>query len=446
MHESVRFTVRDPQVAYRDRYLWVPKKALGADYAANACQVITADGIKKLWLDSGHHYVLPREAAWSGDYLDSSPNHNRIHLDHTRIKTRDAKQEEAWCALRDARGGILNLACGKGKTVLALKKIAYEGWQACVVVGQEHLIGQWKAEAINKLGLPEEAIGIVQQKQAQWDKPIVLAMLHTLSNRAEELPLQIREGIGTVIFDECHHLSAPYFLKSVPIFYGNRYGLTATPEREDGTEIIYKLHIGDIFYSDLEHDVPAHIYFQQLDTVIDHDDPIVHRQLFDKRKELNYSKFCSYIGSLRRRNEVIASHVLSAVNAGRKVLVLGSSVSGLKNLRNLVSPKSTVVYADTPAETRASIIASENPAFATIFTAKEALDVPEIDTVMFVTPFKAWGAWSQGIGRAQRRLANKKTVKGIMFEDRKVGIARSLCDTLKASINSRGFSYTEVGQ
>src|SRR5438132_11938519 len=54
---------------------------------------------------------------------------------------------------------------------------------------------------------------------------------------------------GLLVFDECHHLPGPtYMLAAVGSIAPYRLGLTATPERADGQEVLLPELIGPIVY------------------------------------------------------------------------------------------------------------------------------------------------------------------------------------------------------
>ena len=57
------------------------------------------------------------------------------------------------------------------------------------------------------------------------------------------------EGFGLVIYDECHHLGAEVFSRSL-MKVGCEYtlGLSATPDRNDGLTKVFKWFLGDIVY------------------------------------------------------------------------------------------------------------------------------------------------------------------------------------------------------
>lgn len=363
------------------------------------------------------------------------------------IRLRDETQERAWGAFSTTQNGILNLACGKGKTVLALKKIASLNKPALVIVNNSGLMAQWVSQAETFLKLDKSQIGVVQQKKAQWDRPLVVAMIHTLAKRADQIPMEIRQRFGVIIFDEAHHVSASTFVKVASLFYGQRYGLTATAEREDGLEPVYYAHLGNVFYSDLVGDLKAKVYFKQLATKVD----LNNRKILDARKEFSLGKFYTYLASMRSRNLVILSEVKKALSKGRKILVLTHSAEHPEILRALAKLDSAFagislgcVSGDTDGSKRVKIIEDSQVTFASFQIAREGLDAPYLDTVLFVTPFKAWGSLQQGIGRVERRAKDKRDPVAIIFEDVEIPPARNLCRSMKRSLRLNGYSHKDL--
>lgn len=366
-----------------------------------------------------------------------------------KITPRNKDQQEAWDAFSKQSSGVLNLACGKGKTVLALKKIAQRGVPAVVVVNNSGLMDQWKERALEFLDIGEEDIGVVQGPKAEWDKPLVIAMIHTLAKRADTIPVDIRSRFGTVIFDEVHHLSAATFSQTAPMFFGNRYGLTATPNREDGLEDVYYSHVGRIFYSDLAGELEAEIYFKKVPTPVPSDDSIIK----DVTGEFSAGKMYKYFSEHSARNTVILKTVENALAKGRKILVLTHSKDHPKILleKFLDTPcmeryTAGAVSGDTVGELRTKIIEDSDVTFATFGVAREGLDVAALDTLIFASPFKAWGSFQQGKGRVERRHSNKKSPVVIVLDDYKFGPAGAMCKHLRKSIRANGFRHKDIGR
>lgn len=167
--------------------------------------------------------------------------------------------------------GIVVTNCGKGKTQIALQTIADKQMPAIVIVNNTTLIDQWRNRIETFLEV-EGGVGVVQGDPDTWDwrgRGIVLAMIHSLSLRYEEIPVGFDRYFGGVYYDEVHHLSAPLFVHTAPMFYGERFGLTATVNREDGLEPIYQYHIGPVFFRDLAQDVKPRIYIQENPITVD---------------------------------------------------------------------------------------------------------------------------------------------------------------------------------
>ena len=147
---------------------------------------------------------------------------------------------------RYPHGGIMSLACGQGKTILALYIAALVGRKTLVVVHKEFLMHQWH-ERIRQF-LPGATVGLIQQKKVDVrGKDVVLAMLQSLSVR--DYPADVLAPFGLVVCDECHHLSSEMFCRALPKI-GARVtlGLSATPQRADGLTKVFKWYLGDVLF------------------------------------------------------------------------------------------------------------------------------------------------------------------------------------------------------
>lgn len=121
------------------------------------------------------------------------------------IQPRDDDQRKAMEALVQAKEGVVELACGRGKTVVALHAIAQWGTSAFVVVPSLSLVDQWRDQIRQWLGVTPS----IWYDSKRDHGPIVIATLQTLVRRT--WPDGAFDRYGVVIFDECHHLAAPAF-------------------------------------------------------------------------------------------------------------------------------------------------------------------------------------------------------------------------------------------
>ena len=76
----------------------------------------------------------------------------------------------------------------------------------------------------------------------------MLAMVQSLSMK--EYDEGTFDSFGLVVYDECHHLGAEVFQKSMAKV-ASKYslGLSATPKRKDGLTKVFELFIGPIVFS-----------------------------------------------------------------------------------------------------------------------------------------------------------------------------------------------------
>lgn len=143
-------------------------------------------------------------------------------------------------------GGILQLPCGFGKTILTLYLISQIGIPTLIVVHKEFLMNQWK-ERIGEF-LPTARIGSIQGPTIDIEgKDIVIGMLQSISMK--DYDSSVFERFGFAVIDECHHLGAEMFSKALPkIATKYMLGLSATPNRKDGLRCVFEWYLGPVLY------------------------------------------------------------------------------------------------------------------------------------------------------------------------------------------------------
>lgn len=236
-------------------------------------------------------------------------------------------------------------------TVIALHVMAKMSVPALIIVDNNNLMSQWAAEIQRHLDVPG-GVGQIQGDVFAWKHPIVLSTYQTLASRAETFPEEVRRWFGVVIWDECHHSSAPIFCRSVNLFYGFRLGLSATPDRTDGTQIVYTSHMGGVLYKNLKQELIPRLQFIWTGLTLDLQDPQVRQAVVDKNGEVHLSKLSVHLGKCRERLEKIISMVRRHEAAGRKTMVLSNTVGELVNLLALYNKKKEL-YTDIPIPTPA---------------------------------------------------------------------------------------------
>ena len=116
-----------------------------------------------------------------------------------------------------------------------------------MIVTKDDLLKNWTDTAQQVLGLKPKEIGIIRQDVCQVeDRKLVIGMIHSLSIPGR-YPQWIIDEFGLVCWDECHHVPANTFALTAGLFPAKlRWGLSATPERVDGKDIVLYAHIGPV--------------------------------------------------------------------------------------------------------------------------------------------------------------------------------------------------------
>lgn len=145
-------------------------------------------------------------------------------------------------------GGILEVPCGRGKTVMALKIISLIQKKTLIIVHKEFLMNQW-IERANEF-LPDVRIGKIQGPVFDVEnKDIVIGMLQTLYDRA--FPENAFESFGLTIIDEVHRIGSEQFSKSLlRILTPNMLGISATVDRKDKLTCVLYMFIGSKIYTE----------------------------------------------------------------------------------------------------------------------------------------------------------------------------------------------------
>lgn len=371
---------RDPNCGYIDRWLWVPKAYMNVEGTKSALTFQFTDNYNEnkvrilfLWKETDHHLVVPR-AFWNVssvpyEIIDLRPQYyqrtqitSKIKLDHRLVNgqlvpTGRLVQAKSMHALLNNSGGVLQLACGTGKTPTSLDFIARCKVPALVVVPDTQLLEQWRAEIGKHLNVPG-GVGLIQADVFDWQHDIVLTTYHTIGARSADLPEVVRRWFGVTIWDEGHHISAPTFAASAEAFYGTRIALTATPERDDGYHIISEYHVGQVIFKDLAQELKTHVLFKW--TGLELDETHAAARVRDKTGEIHLSMLSGYFGHWADRVKVLLNDVLDAVQHGRKVLVLSNSIDEAVNLTALWNAQdwnsgAVPLYTDIPMPTELDV-------------------------------------------------------------------------------------------
>ena len=310
-------------------------------------------------------------------------------------------------------GGLISLKCGGGKTVLALYIISMLKKKTIVVVHKDFLMTQWR-DRITQF-LPGARIGKIQQNTIDIEnKDIVLAMVQSLSQK--EYDPNVFSSFGLAIFDECHHLGAEVFSKSMAKV-ASKYmlGLSATPDRKDGLRKVFEWFIGPMVYSskkDVNKDfIETRIY------EYDNDDITYNKLELGFNKKPCMPRMINNISDCIHRNDFINELVKTEYETGRKILILGDRREYLnrteKWIKDNIDPNVVGQYVGgmKPAELRDS--QEKDIILGTYSMASEGMDIPKLNTIFLASPKSDV---VQSVGRILREKADVRKFHPLVID------------------------------
>ena len=248
-----------------------------------------------------------------------------LNLWSTKYFPQKQARRAVWQHFEERRGqgtaaGVLALPCATGKTYTAAGIVVPMGRRTAVVVHQTELMDQM-VEAFTMGTTGGLKVGIVHlstcEVEDEYDVvvmmiPTLLAMLRRMT--PDEVMTKIRaDTYGFLLGDEAHHMVAKSFMKVLYLFSA-RYclWLTATPHRDDGLTKELMFLTGDVIFAGPERLGMIRgvaVRYQ------------VRREIPTRAGEVDFMQLVSEIASDTHRN-AWAAHVISQmVDDGRTIAV-----------------------------------------------------------------------------------------------------------------------------
>ena len=302
-------------------------------------------------------------------------------------------------------GGIIQATPGWGKTVVGIAAwLLVQRRTAIVIVQKEYLANQWK-ERIATFA-PNARVGIIQQDRCEYGDgyDISIATIQTLVKRRTEYPSEFWDAFGLVITDETHRVGAPSWCQTATMFTGQyRLGLTATPRRRDNAQNVFFWHIGPIIYKSKTKRLTPRL--RRIFTSFN----LVKTSNFDPTLASKNIKL-RFLCANPERNRLIVSELVKAAGVGRKMLVLSDRRKHLDNLNEMFANSMphgcrADFYVGGRSQKELDVAAKADVVWGTYQMAREALDIPELDTLFLVTPSSDV---EQAVGRIMREHPDKK--------------------------------------
>ena len=343
-------------------------------------------------------------------------------------------QNAALAAAVKAGHGVLSLPCGYGKTTVALAIAAHMKVRTMVVVHKEFLANQWR-DRIRQF-CPNATIGTIQRDKLDVDCDISIAMLQSLSMR--DYPIGTFEKFGMVIVDEAHHICAQVFSQAFFRFCPKyTLGLSATPERKDGlTDLLYWF-LGPSILT-IERELRGRTIVRTLDFSCDlfTTPPPVTR--FGK---VSLVQMVTDLVEHPDRNIFIERIARKYSKGSRRLLILSDRRLHCQHLASALEDVGVGLYMGGMKEAQLAESATKKIIIGTFSQAHEGLDIPELDTILLVTPKSDV---KQAVGRILRETTGKKNDPIILDIRDKWGLLPSMYYKRRKMYRESGFELDKA--
>ena len=305
--------------------------------------------------------------------------------------------------------GLLEIHCGAGKTVMALKIISELKKKTLVIVHKEFLLQQW-TERINQF-LPTAKVGKIQGSVIDIEgKDIVIGMLQSLSMK--KYPTSLFQYFGLTIIDECHHIAAEVFSNALfQIVTKYMLGLSATMDRKDRLTYVFKLFIGDVVYKK-ERESNDIVIVKGINYDIDDDE--FNKVEYNFKGQVHYSKMIKKLCEFNRRSEFILKVLADSLleNPNQQFIVLAHNKNVLKYLHDAIKDRKIATvgyYIGGMKQKDLKISEMKKVIIATYAMAAEALDIKTLTSLIMATP-------KSDVRQAVGRILRKKQSNAVVYD------------------------------
>lgn len=373
----------------------------------------------KIYLESPERYYLPREWALQkfGEADANIVSEGLTLSDETvefKGKPYDYQTNIIETYLNAERNGLICVPCGKGKTFMALNIASRLKKRFLIVVDKEFLMNQWKQE-IHAL-MPNIRVGIIQADKRQSDKEkydCSICMIQTIC--LQEFPQNFFSEYGFTIFDECHHLGAQHFSKSLfKIQTKKMLGLSATPTRADGLTKVFEMFLGKPLYWEKTREPDPTVEVKGVHITCQ--DPDYLKIPYDYKKDIIIARLLTYIVECKERNQEIVRWIVNLANDdNRKILVLSARIAHLQEIEKMLPSNITTSYyiGGMKEEIRETGAKEAKVLLASYSMASEAMNIKSLNAVILASPRSNV---EQSTGRILRTRISERIVQPMIID------------------------------
>lgn len=333
----------------------------------------------------------------------------------------NAVQREALEALEHTRAGgntaaLVVLGTGMGKTYLAALDSARPEFRRVLFVAHRDEILDQAARTF-RMQQPEARLGFFTGRQRDARADLVFASVQTLG-RARHIQSFAPDAFDYIVIDEFHHACAPTYRRIIDHFEPKfLLGLTATPERADGGDLLALCQENLVYRCDFVEGVrrgllsPFH-YFGVPDEVD-------YANIPWRSGRFEEQALTRHLATRARAENALDQY---RQRAGHRTLAFCCSQRHADFMAEFFAERGVrvaAVHAGPKSDPRATSLERLRDGHIDVLFAvdmfNEGVDVPEIDTVLMLRPTESPVIWLQQIGRGLRRAPHKDHLRVIDY-------------------------------
>jgi superfamily II DNA or RNA helicase/diadenosine tetraphosphate (Ap4A) HIT family hydrolase len=332
-----------------------------------------------------------------------------------------AIQQRALQALEATRAagntaGLVVLATGLGKTWLSAFDSHRDEYRRVLFVAHREEILRQAMMTYRRIR-PEAHLGLYTGQEKAPDADVIFASIQTLGRRAH-LERFSPTGFDYIVVDEFHHAAAKTYRRLIDYFEPKfLLGLTATPERTDGGDLLALCQENLVFRCDLAEGIREGL--------------LAPFHYFGVPDEVNYAnipwrsnRFDDVALTQAVATRSRAQNALEQYRARGRTRTLAFCCSTrhadfMRDYFREAGVRAAAVHSDPRSDPRAASLerleAGELDVVFAVDMFNEGVDLPNVDTVMMLRPTESRILWLQQFGRGLRKAEGKERLNVIDY-------------------------------
>ena len=310
----------------------------------------------------------------------------------------------AWAA--DARRGLVVLATGLGKTLLAAFAAQQMGARRVLFVAHRGEILTQARRAFERV-LPTRSTGLFQGPRRDGAADLLFASVQTLA-RPEHLATWPRDHFDLIVIDEFHHAAAASYRRILQRFTPRfLLGITATPERGDGAALLDLCDDNLVFRADLARGITC----GRLVPFAYHGlcDSVDYQAIPWRSGRFDPAALSRALATISHAEQALAGYRAHAPMSPRRGLWFCASIAHAEFMAKFLADRgvpAVAVHSEQGGAPRGEslrrLMAGELEAITTVDVFNEGVDAPDINVVVLLRPTESRVIFLQQIGRGLR--------------------------------------------